>query len=91
MRQIVPGLREAGWQTDQHAITYAYDVAAALRCVLSTACWPVTIAQDESKRYVVETEQRWNRPIERIFEHWADVSKFLLNRVDAARTLLDAS
>jgi hypothetical protein len=87
VQQYLAGLAEAGWRGDPQAIRVACAAAAALRCVFSTAGWPIAIVQNE-RRYVAETEQRWGRPIEQIFEQWAAVSSFLLAQVAQERHVL---
>ncbi|HEX6291083.1 MAG TPA: phosphotransferase [Herpetosiphonaceae bacterium] len=86
--EYLAGLREAGWDGDVQAVRAAFVTAAALRCIFSTACWPVAITLDTSNRYIAETEARWKRPIEQIFRQWAAVTRLLLSRADEARTLL---
>lgn len=88
LAHYLAGLQQAGWRGDAQAIRYAFMITAALRCVFSTACWPAAILRDE-QRYVPETEQRWQRPIQQIFEQWAAVTEFLLRCADHARVLAD--
>ena len=85
LTQYLAGLGAAGWDGDWRDIADAFNTAAALRCVFSTACWPVAILGDPSGRYVAETEQRWGRSIDDILAAWAAVTRFLLARADAAR------
>lgn len=81
------GLHAAGWSGNPQTVEYAYNTAAALRCVFSTALWPAAIMR-RPERYVAETEQRWQRSIESIFEHWATITTFLLDRAYAAQAFL---
>jgi hypothetical protein len=82
--QYLDGLCRAGWQGKPDDISFAFNTAAALRCIFSAALWPVAIMQNPD-RYVLETKQRWGRPIEDIFEHWAAVTTFLLDCAHEAR------
>jgi aminoglycoside/choline kinase family phosphotransferase len=77
------GQHDAGWCGDPDAIMVAFDAAAVLRSIFSAAGWPVAIMRNSS-RYVDETERRWERPIEQIFEHWAGVTAFLVQRAEQA-------
>lgn len=82
------GLREAGWSGDIQAVRAAFVTTAALRCVFSSACWPVAIAHDTGNRHIPETEARWKRPIDQIFRQWAAVTTLLLDRAEEGRALL---
>ncbi|MDQ5850623.1 MAG: aminoglycoside phosphotransferase family protein, partial [Chloroflexota bacterium] len=61
----VEGLCEQGWRDDTGPISFAFRVAA-LRCIFSTITWPIAIVQDQTGRFVNETEQRWQRPLEAV-------------------------
>ncbi|HEY0734104.1 MAG TPA: phosphotransferase [Herpetosiphonaceae bacterium] len=87
-QEYVAGLHEAGWDGDLRAVRAAFVTAAALRCVFSTACWPVSITLDPSNRYISETEARWKRPIDQIFRQWSAVTWLLLERAEEGRSLL---
>lgn len=89
LAQYVEGLHDAGWRGDPQAIAYAFTMAAALRCVWATACWPLAIMRDPDQ-HVPATEQRWGRSIEQVFEHWAATTQFLLDRAEAARNMFEA-
>jgi len=89
LAQYVEGLHHAGWHGDPRAITYAFNMAAALRCVFATACWPIAIMRNPDQ-HVPATEQRWGRPIEQVFEHWAATTQFLLHRAEATRSIFEA-
>ncbi len=73
----VEGLRDQGWRDDTEPISFAFRVAA-LRCIFSTITWPIAIVQDQTGRFVNETEQRWQRPLEAVFMNWASLAKFAL-------------
>lgn len=66
LSSYLAGLRRVG-AADEVALRGAFATAAALRCVFSAACWPVAIVRDKSGRFLHETEQRWQRPIDHIF------------------------
>ncbi|HEY0602937.1 MAG TPA: hypothetical protein VGD58_08495 [Herpetosiphonaceae bacterium] len=89
-QEYLAGLHAACWDGDVQAVRAAFVTASALRCVFSTACWPVAIALDTSNRYIAETEARWKRPIDQIFRQWAAVTRLLLERAEEGRTLLRA-
>lgn len=72
------GLQDAGWQGYTDEIRLAFVTAAVLRCVFSTTGWPVSIALNP-ERFVGETEQRWQRPIDQIVEQWATTTALLLD------------
>lgn len=82
------GLADGGWRDDPTPIRFAFNAAASLRSVFSAACWPVAIANDKSGRFITETEERWQRPIEEIFAHWAKLTAFLLDRGESARRFI---
>ncbi len=79
------GMGEMGWRDDPTPIRFAFNAAAALRHVFSSAGWPVSIAHDRTGLYLRETERHWGCPIGEVFAHWAEVTDFLLNRVDDSR------
>ncbi|HYN90215.1 MAG TPA: hypothetical protein VER55_16890, partial [Ardenticatenaceae bacterium] len=85
------GLQAGGWRGDPAAVRFAFATTAALRCLFSTVGWPAAIVLDQSGRHVVETEQRWGRPIEEVFAHWGRVAAFLLDQADGARAWLAGS
>lgn len=89
-QEYLAGLHEAGWDGDVQAVRAAFVTAAALRCVFSTACWPVSITLDPSQRHISETEARWKRPIDQIFRQWSAVTQLLLERAEEGRILLRA-
>ena len=89
LAQYMEGLHEGGWHGDQQPIMYAFNMAAALRCVFASACWPFAIMHN-SDQHVPATEQRWGRPIEQVFEHWAATTQFLLDRAEIARRIPEA-
>jgi hypothetical protein len=88
LQSYLAGLHAAGWRGDPQPIQLVYRTTAALRCVFSTTGWPVSIALDP-ERYVADTEQRWQRPIEQIMEQWAATTLFLLDQARQARSLID--
>lgn len=75
------GLRAAGWHGATAPIACAFNTTAALRSIFSAAGWPVAILRDRA-RHETPTEQRWQRPLEQIFEHWAAVTEVLLQRAE---------
>lgn len=89
LSSYLAGLREAGWSPergpDPAAIRFACATAAALRCVFSTAGWPLAIVGDERGRLAAETEARWHRPLDAILEQWAAATRFLLDQAAEAR------
>lgn len=84
------GLRDAGWRGDPEPVRLAYAATAALRWAFPAAGWPIAIALDESGRHAPETEARWKRPLSEIFDQWAALASFLLDRAREARSLLIA-
>ena len=82
------GLQAAGRPGEPGGVRAAIGAAAALRCVFSTAGWPVAIVLDASGQYVRDTEARWGRPIEVILAQWAATTALLLDRAAAARAVL---
>lgn len=87
LAQYVEGLHDAGWHGAPRAIGYAFNMAAALRCVFATACWPIAIMRNPDQ-HVPATEQRWEQPIEQVFEQWANTTQFLLDRADTAQRMV---
>lgn len=78
------GLDDAGWHGDADEIRFAFATAAVLRCIFSTTGWPVSIALNP-ERFVAETEQRWQHPIEQIVEQWSATTTLLLDLARQAR------
>ena len=87
LESYLAGLRGAG-RADEAAVRCAFAATAALRYVFSATCWPVAIVRNESGRFLRETEQRWQRPIDAIFAQWASLTHFLLGRVAETRPCL---
>lgn len=82
---------QAARGADEAAVRGAFSTAAALRCIFSAACWPVAIVRNESGRFLRETEQRWQQPIDAIFAQWASLTHFLLRQASQARRWLGLS
>jgi hypothetical protein len=84
------GLHDAGWRGDPQVVRFGYAASSALRFGLGimAALLDLTLNFDESKGEWVE--QVFGCSIETKADHDAAIHRFLLDRADEARALLDA-
>ena len=83
----VSGLQEAGWQDDPCLVRFGYAASLALRYGPLCGRRLLRYGLDESGQTWVE--QVGGRPTGEVLDHFAAVHRFLLDRADEARQLLD--
>ena len=83
----VRGLQEAGWQGAPRTARFGYAASLALRYGPSCIRRPLSYGLDESGQTWVE--QVRGRPIGQVLDRFAAVHRFLLDRADEARGLLE--
>ena len=81
------GLQEAGWQGDPRVARFGYAASLALSYGPSCIRRSLGYGLDESGQNWVE--QVRGRPIGEVLDHFAAVHRFLLDRADEARGLLE--
>jgi hypothetical protein len=84
-RHFLDGLRDSGWDGDPRVVRLGY-TAACLRYALGLTTILQGMALDESRH--AEQEKRTGQSIGEIADHWAEILRFILDRIAEARGLM---
>ena len=81
------GLTDAGWRGDPQVVRFGYAASTALRYGVGTVRLVLPILLDE--RLHARVEELLGRPIEEVFEKWAEGTKHMVPLTDEAHQLAD--
>jgi hypothetical protein len=83
----IAGLRAAGWRGEKDLVRLGYTACAALWMGATLPGWTAVMLDPASG---VNTAAMYGRPAEDVLTGWVTLTKFLLDRADEARQLMQA-